>query len=627
MKKEALNNTANPEAEITALKKRVRELEVQLETYDFSLFGYPKVVENAPVAFTRVLQDTQGFALANNEFSRQSGYSREEFNALSDKQILASIHKDDLDGFLKAHGAWCDSNFKDTFRYMYRIINREGKTLWLEVYYYAELDDNGVPYAIDQIHVDISDRINAEKLLRESEDKYRSLTESVPAAIFIYADNKFIYGNEYSARITGYDVKDMMGKNFWEIVHPDYRDIARQRGSARLKGEEVQGRYELKILDKKGNEKWLDYTGKTINFQGKPAVLGIAYDITELKRTQHALIDSEQKYRTLIENMSEVILYVDTEDKIIFVNDNAIDMFGYSKKELIGSIANELLVEDSYREFMKEKIRLRRHGFADRFEVMMKKKSGESIWVEISGAPLKDAKGNIIGSIGIHSDITDRKKYENTIEASLKQKEMLLKEIHHRVKNNLQIISSLIKLQSSHVNDKDIQGMFSESQNRIKTMALIHEKLYRSSDLSVIEFYDYIKNLVDNLYISYGISIDRVKPVFEFHSIYLDIDTAIPCGLIINELITNCLKYAFPDHKNGSININLIDNGKGDFLMIIKDNGIGIPAEIDFLNSTTLGLKLVKILSEQLGGNTELIRNNGTEFRISFKQSNYLHRT
>ncbi len=627
MEKEALYMTQDPEAEIESLKKKIRDLEKQLETYDFSLYSYPQVVMNAPVAFTRVLQDTQGYALANNEFTRQSGYTREEFNSLKDEEILSSIHKDDLDGFLKAHGKWCDNNFKDTFRYMYRIINREGKTLWLDVYYYAELDENGTPYAIDQIHVDITDRVNAEKLLRESEDMYRSLTESVPAAIFIYADNKFIYGNEYSAKITGYDVNDMMGKNFWEIVHPEYREIVRQRGAQRQKGEAVPTRYELKILDKKGGEKWLDYSGTPINFQGKPAVLGIAYDITELKRTQQALIDSELKYRTLIENMSEVILYVDNEDRIIFVNDNAFDMFGYTKKELIGVIANELLVDEEYKDFIKDRNKLRRHGFTDKYEVKMKKKTGEVIWVEISSAPLKDTSGNILGSIGIHSDVTDRKKYENAIESSLKQKEMLLKEIHHRVKNNLQIVSSLIKLQSSHVKDKEIHSMFAESQNRIRTMALIHEKLYRSSDISVIEFYDYIKNLVDNLYTTYGISIDRVKPVFEFRSIYLDIDTAIPCGLIINELVSNCLKYAFPDLIKGTISINLTETGGGDYVMSITDTGVGIPDDIDFKNSTSLGLKLVKILSEQLGGKVELLRGNGTEFRISFKQANYLHRT
>ncbi len=627
MKKEPLKQKVSQEAEIASLKKRITELEKQLETYDFSLFGYPKVVENAPIAFTRILQDTQGYALANKEFTRQSGYTREEFNSLSDKEILSSIHKDDLDGFLKAHAAWCDNKFRDVFRYMYRIINREGKTIWLDVYYYPELDENGEPYAIDQIHVDITDRINAERLLRESEDKYRSLTESVPAAIFIYSENKFIYGNEYSANITGYGVKELLGKNFWELVHPDYMDIAIERGKARLEGRDVPARYELKIIDKNGNEKWLDYNGANINFQGKPAVLGIAYDITELKRTQQALIDSELKYRTLVENMSEVILYVDNNDRIIFANDNAINMFGYGKNELIGQAAGEFLAAAEYRDFLKDRIKLRRHGFTDRYEVQMKKKSGEIIWVEISSAPLKDTDGKIIGSIGIHSDITDRKKYENTIETSLKQKDMLLKEIHHRVKNNLQIISSLIKLQSAHVKDKEIHSLFAESQNRIKTMALIHEKLYRSTDISVIEFYDYIKNLVNSLYSSYGISIERVKPEIEFRSIYLDIDTAIPCGLIINELISNCLKYAFPDLRKGKICIDLKELNESDYVLIIRDDGIGIPESVDFGNTNSLGLKLVKILSEQLGGTVKLIRNNGSEFRISFKRSNYLRKT
>lgn len=626
MKKSALKNAVSAEEEIAALKKRVTELEKQLESYDFSLFSYPKVVENAPIAFTRVLQDTQGYALANKEFTRQSGYSRQEFNSLKDEEILGSIHKDDLNGFLKAHEEWCNNNFRDTFRYMYRIINREGKTLWLDVYYYAELDEEGKPYAIDQIYVDITDRINYENLLRESEDKYRRLTESVPAAIFIYSDNRFIYGNEYSVKITGYSVEEMIGKHFWELVHPDFRDDVIKKGSERLKGNEVQSRYDVKIIDKYGNEKWLDYSGTLINYLGKPAVLGIAYDISEHKKTREALIESELKYRTLVENMSEVILYVDNSDRILFANDNVTEMFGYDKTELAGQFAGELLVDGEYRNIMNDRIKLRRHGFTDRFEVKMRKKSGESLWVEISSAPLKDNSGNLIGSIGIYSDISERKTYENTIESSLQQKDMLLKEIHHRVKNNLQIISSLIKLQSSHVKDKEIHSLFAESQNRIKTMALIHEKLYRSKDISVIEFYDYIKNLVDSLYASYGISPDRVKAKIEFRSIYLDIDTAIPCGLIINELVSNCLKYAFPNLMKGNIFIDLTEQNDIEYKMIIKDNGAGIPENIDFNNSASLGLKLVKILSEQLGGSVELIRENGTEFRILFKKANYLRK-
>ena len=158
-------------------------------------------------------------------------------------------------------------------------------------------------------------------------------------------------------------------------------------------------------------------------------------------------------------------------------------------------------------------------------------------------------------------------------------------------------------------------------------MALIHEKLYRSTDISVIEFYDYIKNLVNNLYSTYGISIDRVKLVIEFRSVYLDIDTSIPCGLIVNELISNCLKYAFPGKQTGCINIDLKETGPNNFLLIVKDDGIGIPPEIDFTSASSLGLKLVKILAEQLSGSVDLIRTKGSEFRISFKMANYIKRT
>ncbi len=625
MKNDTQKKDLQKENEI--LRKKVGDLEKQIETHEFSLYSYPKVVENAPIAFTRVLHDTQGYALANKEFTGQSGYTREEFNALTDEEILGIIHKDDLDGFLEAHGKWCDNKFKDTFRYIYRIINRVGRLLWLDVYYYAEMGPDGVPYAVDQIYIDITDRIDTEEKLRESENKYRKLAESVPAAIFIFSGSRFLYCNDYSTEITGYSREELFEMDFWDIVHPDFKDIAKDRGYQRLNGENVPSRYEIKIIDKNGNEKWMDYTGSLIEYRNKSSVLGVSYDITELKKTQHALIDSEQKYRTLVENMSEVILYVDNRDRIVFVNDNAIKFFGYSKSELIGANAADLLVAGDYVDFVKEKVSERRYGNADRYEAKMKNKAGEEMWVEVSGAPLKDTAGEIIGSIGIYSNITERKEYADALEKSLRQKDLLLKEIHHRVKNNLQIVSSLIRLQSAHISDQEVHNLFTESQNRIKTMALIHEKLYRSTDISVIEFYDYIKNLVNSLYSTYGISVDRVRPVIEFKSMYLDIDTSIPCGLIVNELVSNCLKYAFPDKLSGSIHIDLQEKEPKHFLLTVKDDGIGIPPEIDFSSASSLGLKLVKILSEQLGGNVELNRSKGSEFRISFQMANYIKRT
>jgi PAS domain S-box-containing protein len=613
-------------AENKALKKRVSELERQLTASDFSLYHYPKIIENAPIAFTRVLKDTEGYALVNKEFTRQSGYTREEFNARSEKEILDTIHPDDRDNFLRAYTKWCDDGFKDVFRYMYRIINREGNILWLDVYYYAELDQNGAPYAVDQIYIDITDHIEAELKLKESEEKYKSLADSVPAAIFIYKGTKFVYGNDYSEKITGYTNEEMLSKNFWDLVHPDFRETIKQRGLKRQMGEDIPSRYEIKILDKHGNEKWLDYNGSVIEYESQSAVLGIAYDITELKKTQQALISSEEKYRTLVENMNEALLVVDNNDSIVFANENTCGLFGYKREDLIGKVASELLVSDDYKEFNKAKVKEREKGFPDRYEIKLNSRTGEEMWIQVSGAPLKNSEGDITGSIGILSNITDRKNFEDAIKSSLRQKELLLKEIHHRVKNNLQIISSLIKLQSTHLKGSGLEEIFSESQNRIRTMALIHEKLYRSSDLSVIEFYDYVKNLVYNLYSTYGVKMDDIKPVIDFRSLYLDIDTSIPCGLIINEVISNSLKYAFPNNRKGNIYINLTENEPQNYILTISDDGAGIPENITFENTSSLGLKLVKILSEQLSGKIELNREKGTEFKISFKKLNYLKR-
>ena len=214
----------------------------------------------------------------------------------------------------------------------------------------------------------------------------------------------------------------------------------------------------------------------------------------------------------------------------------------------------------------------------------------------------------------------DRKQSEEKIKKSLNEKEVLLREIHHRVKNNMQIISSLLRLQSQTIKDKTYSQLFEDSQNRITSMALVHEKLYQSRDLAKIEFNAYIRDMVTGLFQSYGISNDRIKLIFDVGDVSLGINSAIPCGLIINELVTNSLKYAFPDGRKGEIKIKVheIDN---EIEVVISDNGIGIPENIDFRNTGTLGLKLVSILAErQLRGNVNLDRKTGTEFRIRFKE-------
>ena len=219
----------------------------------------------------------------------------------------------------------------------------------------------------------------------------------------------------------------------------------------------------------------------------------------------------------------------------------------------------------------------------------------------------------------LQGEITERKHAEEQIKTSLAEKEVLLKEIHHRIKNNLQIISSLLFLQSDSAADPHIRDMFTESQNRIRSMALIHEKLYQSPDLAKVDFAEYIRNLTDHLFRSYAGNAGIIKLEMNVKDIFLDIDSAIPCGLLINELISNSLKYAFPKGQKGSIAIDFFTQNRAENVLIVKDTGVGLPQDFDLKKTHTLGLQLVNSLSRQLKGTMELHNNDGTEFRLAFR--------
>ena len=218
-------------------------------------------------------------------------------------------------------------------------------------------------------------------------------------------------------------------------------------------------------------------------------------------------------------------------------------------------------------------------------------------------------------------DITERKRAEKEIKRSLREKEVLLKEVHHRVKNNLQVISSLLYLQSKSIVDKDLLEMFNISRNRVKSMALIHEKLYQTGDYSRIDFGDYIRKLTNFLFRSYHVTQADIALKIDVEDVHLGVNTAIPCGLIINELMTNSLKYAFPDGGKGEIEIILRGDADNGFTLIVRDNGIGFMENEDFRRTESLGLKLVNNLVKQLDGTIELDTDGGAEWRINFPDS------
>ncbi|MEE9401297.1 MAG: histidine kinase dimerization/phosphoacceptor domain -containing protein, partial [Dehalococcoidia bacterium] len=246
-------------------------------------------------------------------------------------------------------------------------------------------------------------------------------------------------------------------------------------------------------------------------------------------------------------------------------------------------------------------------------------------YVTLSSISLTEKKdGKAVRLVGILQDITERKQAEEEIKASLKEKELLLKEIHHRVKNNLQVVSSLLYLQSEHIKDEQSLATIAESQNRIKSMALVHEQLYQSEGLARVDFAEYIRNLATYLLRSYGVNPDAITLKIDADDVSLDIDTAIPCGLIINELVSNSLKHAFPAGKargdrESEIRIGLRAHDNK-LTLVVSDNGVGLPGDLDFRNTESLGLHLVNTLTRQVEGTIELDRSGGTAFQITFAE-------
>lgn len=388
--------------------------------------------------------------------------------------------------------------------------------------------------------------------------------------------------------------------------------------------------------------------------------------LSKIENSQDQLKKSELEFRSLVQLANNAIILTDSNGKIILWNKSAQRMFGYNENEILGKPIS-ILFPDKYI-VSYQKVLNNPYNFTDSedmgetYESCGFKKDKTKFMLEISHISwkIKDEKFYC----AIIRDITDRKRAENEIKESLREKEVLLMEIHHRVKNNMQIVSSLLSLQSRYIKDKEASGIFKESQDRVKSMAMIHEKLYMSEGLAKIDFAEYIKNLVNDLFRSYGINQEQIRININADKIFLNIDTAIPCGLIINELVTNSLKYAFPWIKHyGSLNSTFVDHTteirgfenkkfsnpapkshglenkkfsnnhdkeskiyidlhmiNGKFLLTIGDNGIGLPNDTDFESTETLGLRLVKSLVDQLDGTVEFYSNGGAEFKIIFTQ-------
>lgn len=342
----------------------------------------------------------------------------------------------------------------------------------------------------------------------------------------------------------------------------------------------------------------------------------------EVKTRQLVEKNLELETLSLVASRTDnAVMMASPDRKVEWINDSFVRITGIARETLIGRQLNEINVYPDIDDEVTQAI-TNRHSRI--FESNIHLSSGKDIWLSSTLTPVYDEFGSLKKIVLVDTDITGIKHLQKQIEASLKEKDVLIKEIHHRVKNNLQIIISLLNLQSGYLKDEFTLKAVKDGQNRVRSMALVHEKFYQAEELSEINFNEYLEKLCHYLFQSYGDKTDRIELTVTGDKVGLDMDTAMPCGLLVNEIVSNSYKYAFPGNMKGFINISL-SRVPGKVGLKIHDSGIGLPTDFQLETSESLGMQLIQALTSQLDGELVISKDNGTTFEIIFpypKKSN-----
>jgi PAS domain S-box-containing protein len=478
---------------------------------------------------------------------------------------------------------------------------------------------------------DITERKRAEEMLRESEERYRSLFNGVPVGLYRTTPyGQIMDANPALVQILGYPNRESL---LAVKVADGYVD-SKERTRWQALMERAGGirdfvtqwrRYDGTIIWVRDNAQSVCAAdGRVLYYEGT------AEDITARKQAEEALRESEEKHRTLFETMARGVVYQTASGEITSANPAAERILGLTLDQMQGRTSVDprwKAMHEDGSEFLGEThpSMVALHTGKEVRNVVMgvfSPQTDEYRWINIHAVPSfrpgEDAPYQVYTTF---EDITARKQAEEQLRASLREKEVLLQEIHHRVKNNLQVVSSLLSLQAEQTKDRQTFEAFRGSQNRIRSMALIHEKLYQSPDLARVDFAEYLQSLAAALCRSYGADVRGISLSIQTDKILLGIDTATPCGLLLNELISNALKHAFPAGRAGEIRIEFRVNGDKQCILRVSDNGVGFPQDLEFRTMESLGLQLVNTLVRQLAGSIKLERAGGTSFEITFTAS------
>lgn len=426
-----------------------------------------------------------------------------------------------------------------------------------------------------------------------------------------------VMANAQAATTFGYAAAELVGQHVERLVperfrdkHPAFRESFFSDPHARPMG---AGR-ELFALRKDGGEFPVEIGLNPIEGEGgETLVISAIVDLTQSKRL-------ERRFQLVVESAPNAMVVIDRGGTIVMVNAQAERMFGYARAELVGGSVEVLVPErfraqhPRFRQSFVDAPQARPMG-AGR-DLYALRKDGREFPVEIGLNPIETDEGTLILSAIV--DISERKQREERIEAALREKELLLGEVHHRVKNNLQVVDSLLDLQGMRTEVESVRELLLGSRNRVRSMSLIHQTLYQSRDFGRVDFQQFLRSLVPALMEAYAASPDRIALEIDAGSVQLPIDTAIPCGLMVNELVTNALKYAFPGGACGRMWVKLAPVDEHAIQLSVGNDGVPISDALDLERTGTLGLELVHLLARQLRGHLSIRRADPTLFEIRF---------
>lgn len=436
------------------------------------------------------------------------------------------------------------------------------------------------------------------------------ILRSTPEEGLIFVNDAFVSMFGYDSRKEVLQIKPEQfyadQKHRWELV-----EKLKQKG--KLRNEEV-------LFKRKDGSTFYALENSTITEEDNHIYIdAVINDINDRKITEEALRESEEKYRSILENIEDGYFETDLKGNFTFVNPAVVNILGYSEKELLGMNNREYMDDKNAKKVFITFNEVFKKGVPKKgFDWKLQKNDGSKIYVEASFNLRKNAEGEPIGFRGIVRDITDRKQREEKIRESLREKEVLLGEIHHRVKNNLAVISGLLYLQAEKTDTEAGRNLLQQSQGRINSMALVHELLYENHNFSGIDPGKYIEQLINHISSNLSVRNKDITTTIHTGNLQLDMNIAIPCALLINELLTNAYKYAFAGREGGNISVDIYREGAYNHLEV-KDDGVGIPdSYIRGEGKEGLGMSLVRILTQQLKGTMTIENTNGTRFKISF---------